>query len=136
MNMFIRKGLSLATILTVLTAAPLPLFAKPLILTKPVKDLVVSLAFSEEQVSMGNKPVTVTILDKNKKPVANAVVTVAYSMPPMTGMPPMNYSTPAKWNKTAYKTNVDFSMAGSWNVSVRIKMKGKLSVVKFNLDVH
>ena len=63
-------------------------------------------------------------------------VRVYYSMPAMPGMPPMNYKTDAKLQGSTYKATMNLSMAGPWNIEVKIKRDAKISAMKFNIDVR
>jgi len=84
---------------------------------------------------MGNNVMDVLIKDAAGKAVTDAVVSVSYTMPPMQGMAPMNYKGNADLQGEAYRTTVNFSMSGSWNVEVRAVRAGKTTPVKFNVDV-
>ena len=64
------------------------------------------------------------------------MVKVEYSMPAMPGMPAMHYKEDATVSGNAYKAVMNLSMAGSWNVALKIKKDGKTHTVKFNLDAH
>ena len=67
--------------------------------------------------------------------MTDAAVSVAYSMPPMHGMAPMNYKGTAELQGEVYRSTLNFSMSGSWNVEVRAVSAGKTTPVKFNVDV-
>ena len=84
---------------------------------------------------MGNNVMDVLIKDAAGKAVTDAAVSVAYSMPPMHGMAPMNYKGNAELQGEAYRSTLNFSMSGSWNVEVRAVRAGKTTPVKFNVDV-
>jgi hypothetical protein len=85
---------------------------------------------------VGDNAVSVEIKDASGKYVTDAKVMVEYSMPAMPGMPAMNYKGDATASGNTYKTVMNLSMAGSWNVAVKIKKDGKTSTVKFNVDAH
>mgnify|MGYP000052599246 CR=1 FL=1 len=70
-----------------------------------------------------------------REAVTDAAVSVAYSMPPMHGMAPMNYKGNADLQGETYRSTLNFSMSGSWNVEVRAVRAGKTTQVKFNVDV-
>jgi hypothetical protein len=57
-------------------------------------------------------------------------------MPAMPGMPAMNYKGDATVSGNTYKAVMNLSMAGSWNVAVKMKKDGKTHTVKFNVDAH
>lgn len=82
----------------------------------------------------GKNNVEIAIADSTGKAVTDAKVVVAYSMPPMPGMAPMNYKTDAGLKGNVYKAQVNYSMAGSWNNEVRITRSGKTVSTRFTVD--
>jgi hypothetical protein len=85
---------------------------------------------------VGDNNISIEIKDKTGNYVTDATVKVDYSMPAMPGMPAMNYKEYAKVSGNTYKAKMNLSMAGSWNVAVKIKKDGKTNTVKFNVDAH
>ena len=85
---------------------------------------------------VGNNNITVRVSDSAGKVLTDGKVRVYYSMPAMPGMPPMNYKTDTKLHGSIYKTTMNLSMAGPWNIEVKIKRGGKISSMKFNIDVR
>lgn len=85
--------------------------------------------------STGKNNITVTIMEGGK-PITDAKVMVNYSMPAMPGMPPMDYKTEAELKGKEYRATMDLSMAGPWNISIRITRGDKTSVMKFSIDVR
>jgi len=85
---------------------------------------------------VGDNNVSIEIKDASGKYVTDAKVRLDYSMPAMPGMPAMNYKEDATVSGNAYKAIMNFSMAGSWNIAVKIKKDGKTNTVKFNVDAH
>jgi hypothetical protein len=82
----------------------------------------------------GDNNVTVTVKDTAGKPVKDAKVVVDYSMPAMPGMAPMNYKADAIAKGDAYKAVMNLSMAGPWNIAVKITASGKSGSMKFAID--
>lgn len=82
----------------------------------------------------GDNGVTVSVKDGSGKAVAGAKVIVDYSMPAMPGMPPMNYKADAVQKGDVYIANMNLSMAGPWNVSVKISAGGKNGSLRFTVD--
>jgi len=82
----------------------------------------------------GKNNVEIAITDASNKAVTDAKVALAYSMPPMPGMAPMNYKTDAELKGNVYRAKVDYSMAGSWNNEVKIIREGKTVAVRFTID--
>lgn len=85
---------------------------------------------------VGDNNITIEIKDASKKYVTDAVVKVEYSMPPMPGMPAMNYKADAELKGNKYKAKMILSMAGSWNITVKMNRAGKPSKMKFVIDVR
>jgi len=52
----------------------------------------------------------------------------------MPGMPAMNYKADAELKGNEYKAKMTLSMAGSWNVTIKIARAGKTSSMKFTID--
>ena len=80
--------------------------------------------------------ITLGIKDNSGKNITDAKVIVNYYMPPMPGMPPMNYNTAAQLQGKEYKAVMDLIMAGPWNIVVKISRGGKTSSVAFSIDVR
>ena len=85
---------------------------------------------------VGRNNIDVVVIDGKGKTITDAQVRVYYSMPAMPGMPPMNYKTDAKLQGDTYKATMNLSMAGPWNIEVKIKRNAKISAMKFNIDVR
>jgi hypothetical protein len=81
----------------------------------------------------GNNNMEITIKDVAAKYVTDAKVVVNYSMPAMPGMPAINYKADAQVKGNSYKAKINFSMAGSWNIDVRITHHETISA-KFIID--
>jgi hypothetical protein len=88
-----------------------------------------------------NPPVTgknnadITVKDASGKAVTDAKVAVEYSMPAMPGMPAMNYKSEAELRGETYKAVISPSMAGSWNMAVKVSRAGKTETARFTIDV-
>ena len=79
---------------------------------------------------------TLEIRDNSGNEVADAKVLVNYYMPPMPGMPPMNYKTYAKPSGNSYVVTMDLIMSGPWNIIVKITKGGKTDTARFAIDVR
>jgi len=82
----------------------------------------------------GDNGVTVSVKDASGKVVKDAKVVVDYSMPGMPGMPPMNYKADAMQKGDVYAATMNLSMAGPWNIAVKISAGGKTGSMKFTID--
>jgi len=111
-------------------------FAGDYQVTKKAGDLDVVVTIDKNPPVVGDNKVTVALKDSAGKPVTDAKVRVDYSMPAMPGMPAMNYKSNAAPSGETYTAPMTLSMAGAWNVAVKILREGKTSTVKFNVDAQ
>lgn len=111
-------------------------YAKDLELKKKAGDLDVKVTLKQNPPIVGENDMTVEIKDSSGKSVTDAKVVVNYSMPAMPGMPPMNYKTDATLHGDQYRARMNLSMAGPWNIEVRITRAGKTTAAKFNVDAR
>lgn len=110
------------------------LSAKEYEINKKAGDLSVLIKIDKNPPVAGKNNVEITITDIAGKIVTDAKVVIAYSMPPMAGMAPMNYKANAELKGSVYKTVVDYSMSGSWNNEIRITRTGKTISIRFTID--
>jgi hypothetical protein len=129
-----RKTAALAACMVMALAAVA--FAKDYTITKEVGEYKVEAAFDKNPPVTGKNTLTVDVRDKSGAAVSDASVKVEYSMPAMSGMPAMNYKADAAPSGGKYVAKVDLSMAGPWNVAVKIKRADKTTTVKFTVDVR
>lgn len=104
-------------------------------ITKKTGDYAVDFTLDKNPPVVGKNNITIVVKDKSGTPVTDAKVVVEYSMPAMPGMPAMNYKSTAQVKKEEYIAVIEPSMAGSWNVAVKINKGGKTDSAKFSLDV-
>lgn len=83
---------------------------------------------------VGENGITIKIKDSTGKDVTDAKVTVEYSMPPMPGMPPMDYKTDTTLKGNKYRASMNLSMSGAWNIAVKLTRAGKTLKMKFTVD--
>lgn len=122
-------------VLTLLLSAGL-VWAKDYEIQKKAGDLSVAVKMERNPPVMGENGIVVALTDNAGKEVTDAGVKVEYSMPAMPGMPPMNYGTVLAAQKKAYQGKLNFSMAGPWNIVVKIMRGGKSVSTKFSVDVQ
>jgi len=108
--------------------------AKDLELKKKAGDMEVELTLKQNPPIVGDNDATVEIRDSAGKAVTDAKVVVNYSMPAMPGMPPMNYKADAMLHGDKYHARMNLSMAGPWNIEVKVTKGGKTASAKFNVD--
>lgn len=108
--------------------------AKDFEVKKKAGDYDVTVTIDKNPPVTGDNGVTVEIKDAAGHHVRDAKVIVDYSMPAMPGMPPMNYKADAIARGDVYKAAMNLSMAGPWNIMVKISREGKSASMKFTID--
>lgn len=111
-------------------------WAKEYEIQKKAGDLSVMVKMDKNPPVLGENGISVAVKDPAGKEVTDAGVKVEYTMPAMPGMPPMNYGTVLALNKNVYQGKLNFSMAGPWNIVVKIVRGGKTVSTKFSVDVQ
>ena len=128
-----KKGIFLLMILTLMAGAA---WGKNFEVTKKVDDLTVKVDIDKNPPIVGDNNLSLTIKDASGKNIIDAKVKVEYSMPAMPGMPAMKYDTNAALAGKIYKTKVNFSMSGSWNMVIKIARGGKTAQARFTVDAR
>jgi hypothetical protein len=113
-----------------------PLYAKDYEVAKKADDYTVLVKIDKNPPVVGENNVTIEIKDAAGKNVTEAKVKLDYGMPAMPGMPAMSYKADAELKGTFYKTKMNLSMAGSWNIGIQITQGDKVRKAKFNVDAH
>ncbi|MBI4691473.1 MAG: FixH family protein [Nitrospirae bacterium] len=111
-------------------------YAKDYEVKKKAGEYDVEVKIDKNPPVVGDNNIEVEIKDASGKYVTDAKVKVEYSMPAMPGMPAMNSKVDTELKGNEYKAKMNLSMAGSWNIAVKITRGGKTSTVKFNVDAH
>jgi len=128
------KKIVILTLMLLLSAGIV--WAKDYEIQKKAGDLSVVVKMDKKPAVMGENGIVVAVKDSAGKEVTDAGVKVEYSMPAMPGMPPMNYGSVLAVQKNTYQGKLNFSMAGPWNIVVKILRSGKTVSTKFSLDVQ
>jgi hypothetical protein len=132
MEVFMKRGLFFLVILTLIAGTA---WGKNYEVTKKVDDLTVTVNIDKNPPIVGDNNLSIFIKDTSGKKVTDAKVKVDYGMPAMPGMPAMNYKADATLKGSDYQAKLNFSMAGSWNLTVQISQAEKVRRVKLNVDV-
>jgi hypothetical protein len=109
-------------------------FAKDYEVKKKAGEFDVVVTIDKNPPVTGDNGVTVSVKDASGKVVPGAKVVVEYSMPAMPGMPAMNYKASAVQKGDVYAATMNLSMAGPWNITVKISAGGKNGSMKFTVD--
>lgn len=126
------KKLILFTVVLFLAAGVA--FAKDYEVKKKAGEFEVEVKIDRNPPIVGDNNVKIEVKDSSGRYVTDAKVVVEYSMPPMPGMPPMNYKSDAEVKGNEYRAKMNLSMSGSWNITVKITRAGKTSAAKFTVD--
>jgi hypothetical protein len=110
--------------------------AKDFEVTKKAGDYTVVVTIDKNPPTTGDNNLSVSVKDGAGADVADAKVSVEYSMPAMPGMPAMKYDANAELAGKIYRTKVNFSMSGSWNMVVKIVRGGKTAQARFTVDAR
>ena len=126
----------LAIIALVLFAAAGIAFAKDYEVKKRAGAYDVDVRIDKNPPVVGDNGITVKVKDSSGADVTDAKVKIDYSMPPMPGMAPMNYKTDTELAGKEYRAVMNLSMAGPWNIAVKIARGGKTATMKFSIDAR
>ncbi len=129
----VRKTLIVA--LLILVCVP-PVYARDFTLRRKMDVYTVDIAINRNPPVIGRNEIKIEIKDASGKYIANAPVSVNYYMPPMPGMPPMNYTVNASPGGNGYKATMDLIMAGPWNIVIKTTVAGKQLRVAMPIDVR
>ena len=124
----------LVVIMVVLLLGAGVAFAKDYEVKKKAGEYDVMVKIDKNPPVTGDNNVKIELKDPSGKYVTDAKVVVDYSMAAMPGMPPMNYKTDAEVKGNEYKAKMNLSMAGPWNIAIKITKAGKTSSMKFTVD--
>ncbi len=111
-------------------------FAKNYEVNKKAGEYDVTMIIDKNPPVAGDNAAVVTVKDSTGKAVTDAKVVIDYSMPAMPGMPAMNYKADGQLKGDEYKAMLNFSMAGAWNVAIKITRGDATATVKFNVTAH
>jgi hypothetical protein len=131
-RLLMKKLILLFSILVLVVG---PAWAKNYEITKKVEDYTVKIEIDKNPPVVGNNNLSITVQDASGKNITDAKIKIEYSMPPMAGMPPSKYKAEGILSGSAYKSKLDFSMAGGWNLDVQITRADKVKKLKFTVDV-
>jgi hypothetical protein len=104
---------------------------------KSAGDMKVVLSIERYPLIKGDNSLTVKVADAAGKAITDAVVSVRYFMPPMAGMPPMEYTTQAVLKGDGYSLSANIPMEGGWKAEVSVARGGKpTAMAMFNIDAR
>ena len=104
-------------------------------ITKKSGDYIVQIKIDKNPPVTGENKMDIAIKDTAGKNVTDATVAVDYGMPAMPGMGAMNYKTNTTLKNNSYQATINFSMAGSWFINIKINRGATKQTVKLNVDI-
>lgn len=125
----------IALIALMLLAASI-VYAKDYEVQKKAGEYTVLVKIDKNPPIAGDNNIIIGIKDAAGRDVTDAKVVVDYVMPAMPGMPAMKYKADSELKGNEYKAGLNLSMAGSWNITVKITRGGKTSTMRFTVDAH
>lgn len=125
----------LVTVMVALLLIAGVVYAKDYEVNKKAGEFNVLIKIDRNPPVVGKNNVEITINDTSGKVVTDAKVVLELSMAPMPGMPAANYKSNAELKGDKYKAVIEPSMAGPWNLAVKVSRGGKTDTAKLSLDV-
>jgi hypothetical protein len=104
-------------------------------ITKKAGDYTVAVTIDKNPPVTGKNSLDISVKDSTGAVITDAKVVVEYSMPAMSGMPAMNYKSNAVLKGQSYGAVIEPSMAGGWNMAIKISRGNKTETAKYTLDV-
>jgi len=77
----------------------------------------------------------IKIYGADGKLMTNAKVSVNGYMPPMPGMPEMNFDYPVEDKGSYYESKVNLSMGGTWQITIKAEKGNEKAVFKFGFNL-
>jgi hypothetical protein len=109
-------------------------FAEPLLQEGSKNGYDVRLS-SEKSLVVGNNEIFIELL-KDGEVAKNTKVKIKFYMPEMPGMPYMEYEGKGKFIDGKFKTNINFSMGGTWQYQLKFKTEdGKVHKVRGSVNI-
>ncbi|MCL5022413.1 MAG: FixH family protein [Nitrospirae bacterium] len=127
------KRVAIVTLVMLLVAGIA--YARDYEVTKKAGEYNVAVKIDKNPPIVGDNNVSIEVTDGSGHHAKDAKVVLEYSMPPMPGMPAANYKANAELKGDGYRATMKPSMAGSWNIAVKVTRAGKTSTAKFTVDV-
>ncbi|MDD5243723.1 MAG: FixH family protein [Syntrophorhabdaceae bacterium] len=109
---------------------------KGYMMRRKVNNYTVNVAIDRNPPIVGKNEIRIDIKDLSERYVTKVPVTVNYYMPPMPGMPPMNYTVKAPPDGSGYSAIMDLIMTGPWIIVIRASISGKYLRVSVPIDVR
>ncbi|MGO9613486.1 MAG: FixH family protein [Dissulfurispiraceae bacterium] len=103
---------------------------------KEVGGYIVVMKIDRNPPIAGDNNVSIEVTDAKTLCACQANVAIEYSRPAMPGMPPLHYTAQTEFKRGRHIGKVSLSMAGSWNIAVKITSGDKTWTMNFPVDVE
>ncbi|MCX5806059.1 MAG: FixH family protein [Proteobacteria bacterium] len=133
MYIYVRKSL---TVIFLFIVGMSIAYGRDYTVRRKIDGYTVDVSINRNPPIVGRNDLRVEIKDLLGKYVLNMPVTVNYYMPPMPGMPPMNYTVQASSRGSGYGATMDLIMTGPWNIVIRANTEGKPLRMTIPIDVR
>jgi hypothetical protein len=127
------KVLALALLILILVT---PAYGKNFAVRRTMDGYTLDVAINQNPPILGKNDIWVEIKDSAGRYVVDAMVTVNYFMPPMPGMPPMNYTVKASPRSSGYGATMNLIMKGPWNIVIRGGLNNRQLRMTVLIDVR
>jgi hypothetical protein len=84
----------------------------------------------------GDNNVSIEVADASGRCACDADVIIEYSKPEMPGVPALHYRADTRLKRGRYIGKMNLSIAGAWNIAVKITRGDKTWTTNFTVDVE
>lgn len=89
------------------------------------ENMSANFTFPQDEILIGMNKLTIKVMDSSGEAVTDASVKIKFGMIPEDGMMPMSMKATAYKNGDTYQVDLNFAMAGLWNIEIKIKRPDK-----------
>jgi hypothetical protein len=128
------SGFVLVTLFLILAVDP-P-YAAGYEVKKEVGGYIVVMKIDRNPPIAGENNVSIEVIDAKTRCFCHANVAIEYSRPAMQGTPALRYTANTELKRGRHMGQLSLSMAGFWNIAVKITTGDKAWTTNFVLDVE
>jgi len=103
---------------------------------KEVGEYIVVMKIDRNPPIAGDNNVSIEVTDAKTLCACQANVAIEYSRPAMPGMPALHYTAKTELKRGRHVGKISLSIAGFWNIAVKITTGDKTWTTNFVLDVE
>ncbi len=128
------SGYVLVTLILLLVAVSA--YAASYEVKKEVGGYIIVMKIDRNPPIAGDNNVTIEVTDAKTLCACQSNVAIEYSRPAMPGMPALRYTAETAFKRGRHIGKVSLSIAGSWNIAVKITTGDKTWIMNFPVDVE